>query len=309
MAVYGCYGLTIESDLDLPELGASIADPPPYADVVIAEGVVGPPAAGAAELPWGLWRLGDVCGGDIPDVVRFEVRHGRRITIQRHAGADDRDVRLYVLGTMLGSLMMQRGHLVLHGNAIRVGDSAAVVVGRSGAGKSTLAAEFARRGFDLLSDDVVPIDQDGRALPGYPQIKLWDDALVRLGLDFADYERVAGARAKFHVPVERGSLAALPLRWVYGLDVHDGAEVGLLPLHGVDAFDLLRANTYRRELIADREASWQHLQQCAAVAGRAAVVRVLRPSAAMSAEATADAILTDIAERSTSDRPTERVRS
>jgi hypothetical protein len=190
-----------------------------------------------------------------------------------------------------------------------VGGAAAVVVGRSGAGKSTLAAEFARRGYDLLSDDVVPIDEHGRALPGCPQIKLWDDALARLGLDTEDYQRVVGSRPKFHVPVQRSPLPALPLRWVYGLDVHDGAELELVPLQGVAAFDLLGANTYRRELIADRDASWQHLQQCARVAEQAAVVRVLRPSASMSAEATAEAILNDIAERTTAGRPVERVRS
>ena len=204
MPAYRCYGLTIESDLDLPELDAGITDPPTRADVAIVEGEVGPRPPEATELPWGLWRLGDMSGVDIPDVARYEVADGQRITVQRHPGADDRDVRLYLLGTMLGTIMMQRGHLVLHGNAIRVGEAAAVVVGRSGAGKSTLAAEFARRGIDLLSDDIVPVDRHGLALPGYPRIKLWDDALERLGLDTAQYERVVGPRAKFHVPVDRG---------------------------------------------------------------------------------------------------------
>lgn len=309
MTAYRCYGLTIESDVDLPELDVDLTDPQPPADVTIVEGEVSPRPAAATELPWGLWRLGGVSGVDIPDVARYEVADGERITVQRHPGADDRDVRLYLLGTMLGTIMMQRGHLVLHGNAIRVGEAAAVVVGRSGAGKSTLAAEFARRGIDLLSDDIVPIDRHGLALPGYPRIKLWDDALERLGLDTAAYERVIGPRAKFHVPVERGSLTPLPLRWVYALETHDGPEIGLAPVHGVAAFDLLHANTYRRELLADRDSSWQHLQQCARLAEQAVVVRVLRSSATMSAEATADAILADIAGRPTASQPTEEVRS
>ena len=309
MAAYRCYGLTIESDLDLPELDADPMDPSTRADVAIVEAEVGPRPAAATELPWGLWRLGDMSGVDIPDVARYEVADGQRITVQRHPGADDRDVRLYLLGTMLGTIMMQRGHLVLHGNAIRVGEAAAVVVGKSGSGKSTLAAEFARRGIDLLSDDIVPVDRHGLALPGYPRIKLWDDALERLGLDAAQYERVVGPRAKFHVPVERGSLAPLPLRWVYALEMHDEPDVELVPVHGVAAFDLLHGNTYRRELLADRDSSWQHLQQCARLAERAVVVRVLRPSATMSAEATADAILADIARRPAGSELTKEVRT
>ncbi len=42
MPAYRCYGLTIESDLDLPELDAGITDPPTRADVAIVEGEVGP---------------------------------------------------------------------------------------------------------------------------------------------------------------------------------------------------------------------------------------------------------------------------
>ena len=292
MYTYDCYGLTIRSDLELPELGSFDASPVP--DIVIENGPVGVRPGSAIELPWGLWRDGDVCGIDIPGVARYEVSRGERIVVDRAPSADDRDVRLYLLGTMLGAIMMQRGHLVLHGNAIRVGSSAAVVVGRSGSGKSTLAAEFARRGLDLLSDDVVPVDATGRALPGYPRIKLWDDALESLGLDAASYERITGKRAKYHVPISRGRLAALPLRWIYALETQDGPELELSRVSGVAAFDLLHEHTYRRELIADRASSWLHLQQCGRVIEQARVVRVIRSAATMTAASTADAILADI---------------
>ena len=294
MFTYRCYGLVIRSDIELRELGADPVAPSTPVDVVIQRGSVGPPPPSAVELPWGLWRDGDVCGVDIPDVARYEVSRGERIVVDCHPQADERDVRLYLLGTMLGAILMQRGHLVLHGNAIRVDSSAAVVVGRSGAGKSTLAAEFSRRGLDLLSDDVVPVDATGNALPGYPRIKLWGDALEALGLDTDGYERIIASRAKFHVPISRGRLDALPLRWVYVLETHAGPELELTEAAGVDAFELLHEHTYRRELLADRAASWQHLQQCAGVAERARVARVLRPAATMTAEATADAILADI---------------
>jgi hypothetical protein len=291
---YRCYDLVIRSDFELRELGADPVEPSTSVDVVIQRGPVGARPATAVELPWGLWRDGDVCGVDIPEVARYEVSRGERIVVDCHPQADERDVRLYLLGTMLGAILMQRGHLVLHGNAIRVGSSVAVVVGRSGAGKSTLAAEFARRGLDLLSDDVVPVDASGNALPGYPRIKLWDDALEALGHDTDAYERITSKHAKFHVPISRGRLDALPLSWVYVLETHDGPELELSEASGVEAFELLHEHTYRRELLADRDASWQHLQQCASVAKRARVVRVHRPALTMTAAATADAILADI---------------
>ena len=104
----------------------------------------------------------------MPEVADYVAHGGATITVDRVVGAHDRDVRLFLLGTMIGAIMMQRGHLVLHGNSVRIGGSSAVVVGHSGAGKSTLAAEFLSLGLDVLSDDVVPVDAEGRALTGYP---------------------------------------------------------------------------------------------------------------------------------------------
>jgi hypothetical protein len=191
--------------------------------------------------------------------------------------------------------MMQRDHLVLHGNAIRVGDAVAVVLGHSGSGKSTLAAEFARRGYDVLSDDVVPVDAGGRAVPGYPRIKLWDDALERLGVGTDGLERINDDHEKFQLPLRRGGLEPLPLRWVYVLERHAGSELTVEPVHGALTFSLLHEHTYRNELVHGPEASARHLQQCSRLMRTARLARVRRPAETMTAEATADTILADIA--------------
>jgi hypothetical protein len=213
-------------------------------------------------------------------------------------GADPLTVRLYLLGTIMGALMMQRGHLVLHGNAFRVGDACAVVVGRSGAGKSTLAGELQRRGHDVLADDVVPVDRDGYALPGYPRIKLWHDAVTRLGLDPDRLERVANAVEKFQLPITRSGVEALPLRWVYVLERHTGSEIELSDAGGMETFSLLHEHSYRNELIHGDGAVREHLELCSRLAGVARIRRVTRPAETMTAESTADAILADIARMS-----------
>ena len=165
MTSYTCYGLKLKSDIPLPELGAE-QDETATPDIVIERGVVTGPPHDATMIREGMWRSPTSIGIDIPQVARFVADDGRRIVIESEPDVPDGDVRIFLLGTMIGSIMMQRDHLVLHGTAFRVGNACAVVVGRSGAGKSTLAAELARRGLDVLSDDVVPIDAVGRALPG-----------------------------------------------------------------------------------------------------------------------------------------------
>ncbi len=249
LTFHRCYGLTVGSQIPLPDLGPAVEPPAAGPDVLIRIGPLDPPPSDATVLPLGLWRTADLIGFGVPGTGSYVVRGGREIVADVEPGADASAVRLYLLGTAMGALMMQRGHLVLHGNAFRVGDAAAVVVGRSGAGKSTLAAELQRRGLDVLADDVVPVDAAGRALPGYPRIKLWGDAVERLGVDTAGLERVASSIDKFQLPIRRTSSEPLPLRWVYVLERHTGTDLQVTPASGMETFSLLHEHTYRNELV------------------------------------------------------------
>jgi len=290
---YAAYGLVLSSEIELSDLGAPLA-PETTPDVTVRLGPLDAPPSDLDPLPYGLWRSGTSCGVDVPDVGRYEARDGREVVIDVLPGADPRAVRLFLLGTVMGAVMMQRDHLVLHGNAIRVGDACAVVVGHSGAGKSTLAAEFDRRGYDVLSDDVVPVDSEGRAVPGYPRIKLWDDALARLGVETDGLERINDDHEKFQLPLRRAELTPLPLRWIYVLERHRGTELTTEPVHGARIFGLLHEHTYRNELVHGPEAAARHLQQCARLVSNARVTRVQRPAETMTVTATADTILADI---------------
>jgi len=56
-------------------------------------------------------------------------------------------------------------------------------MGRSGVGKSTLLGAFLQRGYAMLADDKAAIVVDGDvplALPGYPLIRLAEDAVNEL---------------------------------------------------------------------------------------------------------------------------------
>jgi len=297
--LYRCYGLLVGSEMPLPDLGRDLRSSVgthARTDVTVRRAALDPAPETATRLPLGLWRAPGVIGLDVPGTARLVVRDGREILVDAAPGADPSTVRLFVLGTAMGALMMQRGHLVLHGNAFRVGDACAVVVGRSGAGKSTLAAEVLRRGHEVLSDDVVPVDPAGNALPGYPRIKLWDDAVARLGLDSNGLDRVVTSVEKFQLPISRPCTDPLPLRWIYVLERHQGPELVVRPVGGAESFSLLHEHTYRNELLAGADVLRDHLVQCSRLAGTARISRVTRPAATMSAEATADAILEDIAQ-------------
>ena len=115
---------------------------------------------------WEDWRCRQrqLCGArgqsffKIEDTGLFLMEQGKRIVVSPQPGADEKKVRLFILGTCMAVIMMQRGILPLHGSAVVIDGWAYAFVGHSGAGKSTLSAALASRGYPLLTDDVVALD-------------------------------------------------------------------------------------------------------------------------------------------------------
>ena len=93
------------------------------------------------------------------------------------------DMATYLLGPVMGFVLLLRGTICLHASAIAVGNQAIALVGPSGSGKSTTAAAFARSGYAILSEDVVALLQRGQvflAQPAYPRIRLWPESVTAL---------------------------------------------------------------------------------------------------------------------------------
>lgn len=294
---YQCYGLTLASAYELPELiPAPIPDAGPV-DVRIQEGSV--PREGLADGqqvgPY-LWVTPRHLWLQVPGVARFLVEDGNQITVEGEPGVDADSIRVFLLGSAFGALLFQRGYLVLHGNAIQIGDQCLITVGRSGAGKSTLAAGFLQRGYSLLADDVVPINADCRAVPGFPRIKLWQDTADKLGIDTAPLLRIRPGLQKYSLPLrDRFAPEPVPVRWVYLLGTHGQPDIDFEPIQGLERFQPLRANTYRVRFLEGMALKAEHLRLCGQLAGRIRLVRVTRPEKGFGLDALIDRLLDDAA--------------
>ncbi len=294
---YACYGLSIASDLPLPELVPAPSGQTMPAEVRV---VRGPVAAGGLrqgrQLGPYLWTAPRQLWLQVPGIARFLVSDGQLITIDAAPGIDESSIRVFLLGSALGALLFQRGLLVLHGNAIQIGDQCLVCVGPSGAGKSTLAAGFLQRGYAILADDVVPVDAHCCALAGFPRLKLWQDTADRLRIDTNQLCRVRPAMAKFNYPLtQRFSGAPLPIRWVYILGTHQQPDTRFEAIHGMDRFNPLRNNTYRVRYMEGMALKPAHLQICSTLAGRIHLKRITRPERGFGLDELVDRILADIA--------------
>jgi hypothetical protein len=182
------FGLHWQSTaLPLPELPPAQApggDPTSRVKVVEEDPAHWPPLApGPHDTPFVQMARGDL-RLTVEAIGRFRISGGTTIAWSReHPEVADQDLRTFLLGSAVGALLIQRGILVLHGNALEKDGQAIVCLGHSGDGKSTLAYALMQRGWRLLADDLVALSADGMVLPGIPRIKLWHDAAVAFDLD------------------------------------------------------------------------------------------------------------------------------
>ena len=116
-------------------------------------------------------------------------------------------LRLYILGTCMGAILMQRKILPLHGSAVDIDGKVYAIVGDSGAGKSTLASALLKHGYQLVSDDVIAVSLTHEnpipfVTPSYPQQNLVGKPKY-FGMDSTNYHSTYVRENKYRVPVRK----------------------------------------------------------------------------------------------------------
>lgn len=302
---YRAYNLTLASDFSLTPLHGARGEN--GADVSIRRGTVFSGGLPEARVSRAFAQVADNrVWLDVSNIARFLIEDGQRITVEPYPGADEDSIRLYLLGSGLGAILHQRGNLVLHANAVRVGDAAVLFAGTSGAGKSTTAAVFHQKGFPVIADDVVAVNHEGCVIGGFPQIKLWEDALHHLKIDKDGLDLIRHQMKKYSYPIDPHTDDHLPVKAVYFLasrNEHEEHQFEFHPLEGIAQFNHLKRHTYRPNFMEGLGLKPHHLKVAGRMAEDIVSARIVRPSRKFNAEELVDRVLKHLQENGISTEP------
>ena len=217
---------------------------------------------------------------DYADQTQFAVdRSGSEVWAQWSKPLTLEDTATYLLGPVLGFVMLLRGIVCLHASAVAIGDEAIALLGPAGSGKSTTAAAFAERGYRVLAEDVVTLDdRRDRFLvrPGYPCIRLWPPAVKALYGSETHLPRLTPNWDKCYLDLsERFQGDPLPLAAIYQLGErhHDARAPYVEALDRTAGLMALVANTYATKLM-DKQMRAREFELLTRVVGNIPLRRV-----------------------------------
>ena len=279
MHSYRVAGLAVASEIELP--GAITAQPASAPDIMVRAAPV-PASLDDASKKGATWQIaGDRFLFQVPGVARFLLRGGREILFEAAPGVQAGDVSAFVIGTVFGILLHQRGEIVLHASAVRVNEKAVLFCGPSGAGKSTLAAALAQRGFPLVADDLCAITLAAVAAPMVQpdgrHLKLWAQAIDKLDLAKRRGAAVRDRLEKFFVEPAAALAEPLPLGAVYALrEARPPHKPGIERPNAVDAALILRRSAYRPQLVNRMGQKADYFHAATGIANAAGIFHLTR---------------------------------
>ena len=280
---YFVYGISVESEIPLPELPGTDLAP----SVNVKVGQIDKEAVKAQfkaseifDRPGFTVYAGektvfidwyDFCYGLIED--------GTRATVEVHPGIDIEDVASLVTGPILSIALHQQKKLVLHASAVSIDGVCLVFMGDKGYGKSTLAAHLQARGHRLISDDVVPIrfvDDTPLTSPGYPQIKIFPDSVESIGVSPDSLPQVNKYITKRYYECQQNfSTEPVRIGQIYVLGMDDDLKIEKKSF--TDAFVNVLTNTYMFRYLEATHSSQIHFAQCQRLLNMVPVSDLKRP--------------------------------
>ena len=215
---------------------------------------------------------------EVDNIAKYYVNGGNKITVELLKENLDKEVRLFLLGSSFGALFLQRGLLPIHGSAIKFDESATIFTGLSGVGKSSMAAYFINQGHQVLADDISVVNNNLEVVPGFPNLKIWNDVLNKLDIQNESLAQIRPDIKKYQLPINDNYYnESLPLKNIIILTTKNSSGFEYEELSGIKKFNAIRKNTYRHRFVQGLEKQQDHFLILNKLLPKIRVLNVSRP--------------------------------
>ncbi len=280
MHIYSAFGLTVSSELIIPEFLPSEESP----DVFFKFGSITPPEITLEGMVRAIEERGDGLLLYWSMLGSFLVERGELVTICPLPGTEEALIRLVLSGPVFGVLLYQRGLRVFHAGVIHdpINGGSVAFLARKGGGKSTMVGAMCGLGYALMSDDILALCPDrGKLLAqtGFPHTKLWGEAATALNQESRRLaESVPGFDKRGRSVEDAFFPHQAPLRLMCILEF--GEDLRIDRLFGKEALMALLPHWYGALFdgqLLDFFGPGEHFLQCADIIRDVPVYRLTRP--------------------------------
>ena len=278
---YYVYGLNIRSEIEIEEfekkeivsdenvVNISYEEMPKEVKVEIANGV-------------NVKLLENVIWFNIKGIATYYITNGNEIKVEIHEGADIQLMKVYVMCSCLGFIMLQRNMVAIHGGVIEMNNKAVIFTGDRGAGKSTLTTALREKGYKFISDDFAStkIDKVPYVMPGFPYQKLCESAMDNFEYDKEKYTSFMSDKEVKYIRPAKDEFIYEPkqLSAIVKLTVGDVEEVIIEELRGSEKLNNIIENIYRGEYIKYLGGmNPKYFKQCIDIAKNIRFFKITRP--------------------------------
>lgn len=194
-----------------------------------------------------------------PTLADFIVsRDGRNISCILIEECPQETIRHLLLNQVIPIVLSQLGKLVLHASACATPQGVMAFMGVTGMGKSTLAASFGLKGFAVLTDDCLLVQERGEkviSIPSYGGLRLWPESVSALFEEEPVLQSMAHytdkKRVLFDQDLETDSLF-LKAVYVLAQPENDGNDVTITPLTAREGLFEIVKHTFQLD-VTDHE--------------------------------------------------------
>lgn len=279
---YKVYGLNIESQILVPELTVLDDKIEKNIDVKIYYKTLPDDIKQKVDEGKKAFYNGKYVWFHINNVGTYLIQNGDTVTIELCENPDLNILKVYILGSVLGIILLQRNTVAIHGGSIVINNKGCIFTGDKGAGKSTLTTALRQRGYDFVSDDVGAIELSDIPMinPGFGYQKLCEDAMIKLGYDSSKFTPFrSDMNIKYIVPaLDNFVKEKVPFKALFEIEQGDTQKVEVVEVTGNEKLQKIIKNVFRIEvLMYSGGVPADYFKKCIEIAKHIKFYKITRP--------------------------------